>query len=131
MSVKVTLAEALATGRGTERPFCCTEHDDTFASASVNVLKGVWYCYACGAHGVIEGEHVPTVEEALAILAGTAPPRVLAEAWLDVFDADHASPYWTGRYGIEVAAPTGAAPTRPPASRPTHCVTQRGACGGL
>ena len=100
----VSLDEALATGRGVERPFNCPEHDDTRASASVNVLKGVWWCYACFAHGEVGEEHVPTVEEALAILAGTTPPRVLPEAWLDVFDADHASPYWTTRYGIEVAA---------------------------
>jgi hypothetical protein len=73
------------------------------ASASVNVLKGVWYCYACAAHGTI-ADHVPTVEEALAILAGSVPTRVLPEAWLDLFDADHASPYWVKRYGIEVAS---------------------------
>lgn len=117
--MKVTLAEALSSGRGTERPFNCTEHDDNSASASVNVLKGVWYCYACGAHGVIDGEHVPTVEEALAILAGTAPPRVLPEAWLDVFDADHASPYWVTRYGIRVASANRCG-TDPVTGEPTY-----------
>jgi Toprim-like len=63
---------------------------------------------------------VPTVEEALAVLAGTIPPRVFAEAWLDTFDADHASPYWVARYGIGIAAdnrcgtdPSTGAPTYP------------------
>jgi hypothetical protein len=119
VTTPVTLADALATGRGTERPFQCPEHDDRVASASVNVLKGVWYCYACAAHGTIE-DHVPTVDEALAILAGSVPPRVLPEAWLDVFDADHASPYWVARYGIGIASanrtgtdPETGAPTYP------------------
>lgn len=39
-----SLREAIAEGRGTERPFCCPVHDDAHASASVNVEKGVWYC---------------------------------------------------------------------------------------
>lgn len=119
MSTTITLADALATGRGVERPFCCPEHNDRVASASVNTLKGVWFCYACSAHGTV-AEHVPTVEEALAVLAGDLAPRVLAEAWLDVFDADHASPYWVARYGIKVAAanrtgtdPATGAPTYP------------------
>jgi DNA primase len=98
----VSLEEALSTGRGTERAFTCPEHDDTNPSASVNVAKGVWFCYVCHAHGEIK-DHVPTVEEALAILRGDAPSRVFPEAWLDVFDADHSSPYWVARYGLAVA----------------------------
>jgi hypothetical protein len=116
--VIITLEEALTSGRGTERPFNCPSHDDRNASASVNVLKGVWYCYSCMAHGVLD-DHVPTVEEALAALAGTQPPRVYPEAWLDVFDADHASPYWVGRFGIEVAS-VNRCGTHPVSGHPTY-----------
>lgn len=115
----ITLAEALTTGRGTERSFLCPSHQASHETASVNVLKGVWYCYSCHAHGTIE-DHVPEVEECLAVLAGSAPPRIMPEAWLDVFDSDHASPYWTGRYGLDVATanrcgtdPATGAPTYP------------------
>jgi DNA primase len=115
----VTLEEALSTGRGTERAFSCPEHKDTNPSASVNVLKGVWVCYVCAAHGTVK-DHVPTVDEALAVLAGSTPPRVLPEVWLDIFDADHSSPYWTKRYGFDVASanrcgtdPETGAPTYP------------------
>jgi len=97
-----TLAEALAFGQGIERPFVCPSHDDTHASASVNVALGVWYCYACQAHGTLD-DHVPTVDEALSVLSGRAKPRVYAEAWLDIFDAYQPSPYWSSRYGTEVA----------------------------
>jgi DNA primase len=101
--VIITLDEVMTTGRGTERPFNCPDHDDTNASASVNVLKGVWYCYSCHSHGLLE-DHVPSVDEALAVLAGSIPTRVMTESWLDLFDADHASSYWVERFGIEVAA---------------------------
>lgn len=100
----ITLEEALASGRGNERPFNCIAegHDDQNASASVNVTKGVWYCYSCMASGTV-GDHVPTVEEAIAVLSGTKDARVYPEAWLDLYDADHVSPYWTSRVGVEVA----------------------------
>ena len=39
-----SLREALDSGRGIERPFNCPVHPDAHASASVNVLKGVWHC---------------------------------------------------------------------------------------
>lgn len=100
----ITLEEALASGRGNERPFNCIspDHDDQNASASVNVTKGVWYCYSCMASGTV-GDHVPTVEEAVAVLAGTKDARVYPESWLDLYDTDHVSPYWAARVGVEVA----------------------------
>jgi Toprim-like len=97
-----TLAEALAFGQGIERPFLCPSHEDTNASASVNVALGVWYCYTCHSSGTLN-DHVPTVEEALSILSGKAKPRIYAEAWLDIFDAYQPSPYWAKRYGVAVA----------------------------
>jgi len=98
-----TLAEALAFGQGIERPFLCPSHEDTNASASVNVALGVWYCFTCQSHGTLD-DHVPTIEEALSVLSGKAKPRVYAEAWLDIFDAYQPSPYWTKRYGHDLAS---------------------------
>jgi len=99
---KITLDEALAQGRGTERPFCCPVHDDSNASASLNVAKGVWYCHACKASGTVEG-HVPSVEEIIKILAGEVEPRTYAESWLDLFDAYEPSKYWSDRVGLDTA----------------------------
>lgn len=104
MNASATLAEAIATGRGVERPFKCQVHDDTNASASVNVLKMVWYCYACGASGVVDDESaVPTADDLLVLLKEEEPIRAYPESWLDVFDADRPSPYWEGRFGYQVA----------------------------
>ena len=98
-----TLAEALAFGQGVERPFLCPSHEDTNASASVNVALGVWYCFSCQSHGTLN-DHVPTIDEALSVLSGKAKPRVYAESWLDIFDAYQPSPYWAKRYGADLAA---------------------------
>jgi len=114
----ITLDEALSTGRGIERSFNCPAHEDRSASASVNTAKGVWYCYACHAHGTIK-DHVPTVDEALSVLVGTAKPRIYDEAWLDLFDADHVSPYWYGRYGMKVASANRCG-TDPETNSPTY-----------
>lgn len=99
---KITLDEALSHGRGTERAFCCPVHDDSNASASLNVGKGVWYCHACKANGTVEG-HVPSVEEIIKILAGEVEPRTYPESWLDLFDAHGPSEYWATRFGEETA----------------------------
>jgi hypothetical protein len=98
-----TLAEALAFGQGIERPFLCPSHEDTNASASVNVALGVWYCYTCQSHGTLD-DHVPTVDEALSVLSGRAAGRVYAESWLDIFDAYQPSQYWAQRYGADTAS---------------------------
>jgi DNA primase len=131
----ITLEEAMTQGRGVERPFNCPnpDHDDTNASASVNVHKQVWFCYACGAKGKT-ADVVPTIDQAMSILTGEKPPRVLPEAWLDMYDADHVSPYWAARFGIDVAMAnrcgtdvlTGAPtyPIRDPAGRPLGVVTR-------
>jgi len=99
-----TLEEAISGGRGTERPFKCTAHQDTNASASVNVLLGVWVCYACGASGKVgTGKITPSMKQIMATLEGTVKPRGLPESYLDVFDADHPSGYWSVRVGKETA----------------------------
>lgn len=99
-----TLADALAKGRGVERPFRCEVHDDSNASASVNVMTGLWCCYACGAAGKLDGDYtVPDPDTLLRMLKGETPPRVFAEAWLDAFDMHHASKYWSMRFGEDTA----------------------------
>lgn len=115
-----TLDEVLATGRGIERSFKCPVHGDTHASASVNVLKGVWVCYACGAHGKTGEEIIPELDHIMDILAGITKPRTFTEAWLDMFDAHYTSPYWADRFGSDVAYanrcgtdPIGGDPTYP------------------
>jgi DNA primase len=122
VSSGATLAEALTEGRGVERPFRCHVHEDSNASASVNVLKGVWVCYACGAHGILdEGALVPEAEELIKIIKGELPVRFYAEEWLDLFDAHHPSPYWVERFGEEVARANRCG-TDPETGQPTYPV---------
>lgn len=90
-----TLEEAITLGRGIERPFQCFEHPDTTASASVNVLKNVWYCYACGGKGVVDGNRVPTNDELLAMLEPEAACREYASSFLEVYG--HGG-YWLERF---------------------------------
>lgn len=100
-----TLDEVLATGRGVERSFNCHKHDDSSASASVNTVKGVWVCYACGASGAAGGGSITESMRAV-IAAMTDDATTMAryhERWLDVFDADHTSAFWTARVGRDVA----------------------------
>ncbi len=102
----ITLDDALAHGRGIERPFNCInpEHADRNASASVNITNGYWYCFACSAKGTVEG-HVPDPSNVVKMLEMVdAKPREYPEQWLDLFDADHVSPYWAERSGKDVAA---------------------------
>lgn len=127
----ITLDDALARGRGIERPFCCPVHEDRQASASVNVVNGYWYCYACAAKGTIEG-HVPDPNDALKALEDSEkPPRIFAEAWLDIFDAHHPSAYWAGRFGKDVATLYRCG-TDPMTGAPTYPLrTQHGAILGV
>lgn len=115
-----TLADAIASGRGTERSFNCPVHDDSRASASVNVAKGVWTCYACGAKGKVDGMDAPDASAILASMRAEKPAREYPEAWLDLFDAAGPSPYWASRFGHDIAAkfrcgthPLNGAPTYP------------------
>lgn len=96
-----TLQDALDRGRGNERSFLCPVHDDHNASASVNVDKGVWYCYACGARGTLDNvlKYVDTdhvLEDVLDILNDREPEY--PEAWLAMFDAGPVHPYWLSRF---------------------------------
>lgn len=95
--VGATLEEALAFGQGTERPFRCTEHDDTLASASVNVLKGVWFCHACQASGRVDNKKPPRIEELQAMLEPEVAVREYPEAWLELF-TQPGPKYWDNRF---------------------------------
>ena len=96
-----TLEEAISTGRGIERPFNCHVHDDNNASASVNIEKGVWCCYACGARGKVgEAQEFPDFSMFHRSIEKTLQPRPepYAESWLDVFDSGQVHPYWLSRF---------------------------------
>lgn len=90
-----TLAEAIAEGQGVERPFRCHMHDDGQASASVNVLKGLWYCYACHASGTVDEKAVPTTDQLFSMLEPDKSARRYPESYLDLFDNDD---YWGQRF---------------------------------
>lgn len=96
----MTLQEALAFGQGEERPFRCSVHDDRMASASVNVVKGVWFCHACHAKGTVDDKRAPSDAELEAMLRPEKPARVYPAAWLELFnlDPDDNEAYWRTRF---------------------------------
>lgn len=105
MATYRTLAEALARGTGRERAFCCPVHGDTHASASVNVLKGKWTCYVCGAKGtttdIIESDDYEFGRQMLDLL-DAAEPTIYPESWLDLFHRPgEPHPYWLQRFTPE------------------------------
>lgn len=103
----LTLSEALRYGHGVERPFLCPEHGDTRPSASVNIAKGVWYCFTCHAHGSLNGEarliEPDYLQMKLWLDKKLAEGTVHPESWLNKYDAGPVHPYWRQRVG-EAAA---------------------------
>jgi hypothetical protein len=103
----LTLAEALRFGRGIERPFLCPEHGDSRPSASVNIVKGKWFCYTCHAHGELNGEARLTEPDyhtvKLWLDKKLAEHTVYPEAWLDQYDSGPVHPYWLARVGAAAA----------------------------
>lgn len=87
------------------------DHDDRNPSAAINVVKGLWTCYACGAGGdtaTLLGGGVslePSTDDVVASLkrevaALDAKPQFLPERWLDqftAFDWDGVHSYWVER----------------------------------
>jgi DNA primase len=102
-----SLQEALVYGKGVERPFLCPVHGDSRPSASLNVVKQVWFCYSCGAHGKLTGEDAllePDYEQMrIWFLEKMEESRVYSERWLDRWDAAGVHPYWDERVGSEAA----------------------------
>ena len=103
----LTLAEALRFGRGTERAFLCPVHGDSRPSASVNIIKKVWICYTCGAHGGLDGEALLAEPDYLAMKLWLdnklSEGQIYPESWLSRYDAGPTHPYWLTRVG-EAAA---------------------------
>jgi hypothetical protein len=93
----MTLTEALASGQGIERPFRCEAHNDTHASASVNVVKMVWYCYACHeSGGVDKKKKAPEIDALLELMISPDRiGRIYPEAYLRLYDNPG---YWLGRF---------------------------------
>lgn len=90
-----TLQDALALGQGIERPFRCEVHDDSMASASVNVLKGVWYCHACHATGSVDDKKAPSIEALEAMIKPDKSGRVYPDAFMELYDQPG---YWLNRF---------------------------------
>lgn len=103
----LTLAEAIRYGHGAERAFLCPEHGDSRPSASVNIIKGVWTCYTCHAHGVLRGEAMLAEPDyrtmKLWLDNKLAEGTIYPESWLSRWDAGPIHPYWLSRVG-EAAA---------------------------
>jgi DNA primase len=94
-----TLQEALTRGKGVERQFNCHIHDDKNASASVNILKGLWVCYACGAKGKIDGPIEIDPSDLLRNvyeLIEENEIRAYPESWLMLYSGT--SEYWESRF---------------------------------
>lgn len=102
--IYATLEDAVARGHGTERMFRCPVHDDRHASASVNVIKHVWTCYTCGAHGTSEDVYESDIKrfgrDIDELLDNEV--RIYSEAWLQQFLLG--CPYWDGRFTRDAIA---------------------------
>lgn len=98
-----SMKEALAYGRGAERPFNCPEHDDAHASATVNVEKGVWFCHACHASGKTQdGKHDVSY---IRLLQPEEPIPAMSPLSVEYTNAYLGyGQYWATRYGPAVAA---------------------------
>lgn len=129
----VTLEDALASGQGIERPFSCPDpkHEDKNASASVNVLKGVWVCYACHAKGSAGSAKAPSVDSLMQMLEPEKVARVYPEDYLRVFDIEGQRAYWHDRFPdyLVWAAGLGEDPITGHATFPVR--TPRGTLAGV
>lgn len=106
MILAQTLAEAVAKGYGDERPFLCPVHEDSRPSASVNVLKNVWVCYTCGAHGKVGGEallgDVDFRSLKRHVMNRLTERRIYPESWLGQYHNEYQlHPYWQSRFTDE------------------------------
>jgi len=100
-----TLIEAVESGQGIERPFRCTEHEDHMASASVNVVKGVWFCHACHASGAIDKKKAPKVAELQQMMEPEKIPRIYDPLFLELYNQP--GDYWLSRFSEWAAWFTG------------------------
>lgn len=98
-----SLEEVLANGQGVERPFRCMAHDDSVASASVNVDKMLWHCFACQASGKVDAKlrTAPSADDLLAMTNPEKSARHYSDAYLELFD-DHDG-YWNTRHSPAIS----------------------------
>lgn len=97
---------------GEEFAILCPVHEDSDPSASANVRKGLWVCYACGEGGSLEkllsqqsanfsspprqlSEVERQLEELEQVTLLDTGPRTYPEAWLDQFEMSNG--YWNRR----------------------------------
>lgn len=95
------IKDAIANGQGAERPIRCPhpDHFDNHASASVNVLKLVWYCYSCHKAGKVDSKAAPKAEDLLAMMNPETAGRTYSPTWLEWFTSgDGAAVYWQSRF---------------------------------
>lgn len=86
-----------------ERPFRCPVHADRHASASVNVQKGLWVCYACQGRGSTQGLEFDLSFDPKYIEELMAEPRTHPDTLMATYTAwQH--PYWTSRFSSEAIA---------------------------
>jgi hypothetical protein len=104
MNTYRTLAEAVsAHDSRNERPFLCPVHDDTNASASVNVDKGLWYCYTCKAKGKTDGIYVEPTISLQEINDLLTEARTIPESAYALYVAGEVHPYWLARFTEDAA----------------------------
>jgi DNA primase len=101
--MKITLAYAMTHGQGIERTFNCPVHDDQNPSARVNVLKGVWFCHACGARGNVKDIYYELSEEDVfkEFEKLDVEYEYYPESWMTLFTSGPVHPYWLGRFTEE------------------------------
>jgi DNA primase len=101
-----SLEDALLFGTGVEREFICPAHDDHDASASVNAVTGLFFCYACGYRGKIDGSKVEWTPEGVRryiyrLTLILEPEKRYSESWLNSFDSTGPGEYWLSRFDQE------------------------------
>lgn len=101
-----SLEDALVLGTELERPFVCHAHDDHNASASVNALTGLFFCYTCGNGGKVDPSTVEISTEGLTrqmqkTFTAMDSDHRFSESWLNSFDAFTPGAYWLSRFSRE------------------------------
>lgn len=101
-----SLEDALTFGFELERPYRCEAHDDHNASASVNSVSGLFFCYTCGHAGRVDPEKIEITNEGLSRHMTKTYRRLTeehrySESWLATFDGAGPGEYWLNRFSAE------------------------------
>ncbi len=110
-----------------ERPFRCHVHPDSHASASVNVVKRIWYCYTCQARGKL-GETIITdfmrAKEEIEFLLDEQETPEISEEMLTLYTSGKQE-YWSARFSDD-AIERFQLGTDPVSKRPCYPVRDSG-----